>query len=503
MHGEPLPNETQVELPDPVAEELTAYLDGELDAPSRSAVEARLANDAAYRARLQSLQNAWDLLDQLPRTQPNDAFTRSTLEMVAQSAALDLTAANPKIPSPQGWFRIAGVVLVALALGYGLTFASLQKPNRQLLLDLPTIDRIDILRHIESLEFLRQLEQSGLFAAEETASSQTQTSAGEASPLASPDYSRLSPARREELREKQVRFDALEPEAKNQARRVNHDLALAADGETLLAVAERYADWLKTLGPGERGKVLDAPAGERLEKIRASLKEQQVRQFNNLATKKLLPADLEAILAWIDEVVAGREKELFANLPPELQRRIENTPNPVQRRLMIVVATNRVSPGKMFALAMAGGIQQLAARLSPETQRELASAADERERLAILRAWVQAAVASRILPQIDTQKLRAFYASGLSPEQRERLDSLPREQMEQELRNLFVQQESRRWEKHLPLGPPPKPPGGFLPPALRPRPKSGDESHRLDLRNPGEFGPDRPGPGGEPRPPPK
>src|SRR5690606_17784140 len=65
------------------AEELVAYLDGELEAAEQAQVERRLADDAAYRQKLAQLQKAWDLLDILQKSEPDAEFTRSTVEMVA------------------------------------------------------------------------------------------------------------------------------------------------------------------------------------------------------------------------------------------------------------------------------------------------------------------------------------------------------------------------------------------------------------------------------------
>ena len=67
-------------------EELVAYLDGELDGEAAHRMEHRLASEEAVRRRLQQLAQSWDLLDQLPRTTVDDAFTRSTVEMVALAA---------------------------------------------------------------------------------------------------------------------------------------------------------------------------------------------------------------------------------------------------------------------------------------------------------------------------------------------------------------------------------------------------------------------------------
>ena len=66
--------------------EMVAYLDGELDVQQVADVEKRLSEDPEYRVRLQQLQQAWDLLDELPRSKGDEQFTRSTVEIVVVKA---------------------------------------------------------------------------------------------------------------------------------------------------------------------------------------------------------------------------------------------------------------------------------------------------------------------------------------------------------------------------------------------------------------------------------
>ena len=73
--------------PAPVWEELVAYLDGELEPARQLQVERRLADDADYRGELIRLQRSWDLLDQLPRADTDEEFTKSTITMAALQGA--------------------------------------------------------------------------------------------------------------------------------------------------------------------------------------------------------------------------------------------------------------------------------------------------------------------------------------------------------------------------------------------------------------------------------
>jgi len=151
-----------------VHEELTAYLDGELEGPARQKVENRLAADASYRRELERLERAWGLLDKLGRSSVDDAFTRSTLEMVVVEAARDAEAGRRRAPAARlrFWLAASAVVLAACVLGLFVGRLIWPDPNRQLLQDLPVIENLDLYRQVEDIEFLRALEHQHVFAEE-------------------------------------------------------------------------------------------------------------------------------------------------------------------------------------------------------------------------------------------------------------------------------------------------------------------------------------------------
>ncbi len=151
-----------------VQEELVAYLDGELDPQAAARVEDRLANDAEYRRRLSELDQAWDLLDYLPPTQVEESFARSTVAMVALAAEKDVLGLKTRSSQRRTLTRVLGgcAVAVALAAGYLLTGYVASQPNRQLVRDLPVIENVDLYHHVDSVDFLRELDEQGLFAEE-------------------------------------------------------------------------------------------------------------------------------------------------------------------------------------------------------------------------------------------------------------------------------------------------------------------------------------------------
>lgn len=147
---------------------LVAYLDGELAADEQVRVERRLADDPQFRARLAQLQRAWDLLDALERSEAGEDFARSTVEMVAVKAADDVQSVRNKVRFWQAWLYVLGgsAMTVSLIAGYLLVARWVDRPNRELVRDLPVIERVDEYRNAESVDFLRQLHDEGLFAQE-------------------------------------------------------------------------------------------------------------------------------------------------------------------------------------------------------------------------------------------------------------------------------------------------------------------------------------------------
>ena len=148
--------------------EMVAYLDGELDVEQVADVEKRLSEDHEYRLRLQQLQQAWDLLDELPRSRADDQFTRSTVEIVVVKARDEIN----QLGSVPAWRRrlplLLGLLLVmgTTLTGYLLSWRAATADNRKFIEDLPVIEQVSEYRHGESLEFLRLLVREGLFETE-------------------------------------------------------------------------------------------------------------------------------------------------------------------------------------------------------------------------------------------------------------------------------------------------------------------------------------------------
>jgi len=151
-----------------IDEEIVAYLDGELDSESEARVARRLSDDPAYRLRLNQLQQAWDLLDNLRGTEADDEFTASTVAMVAVQAEQEAKSQQMRVVRQRSlaWLTLGAVVLLSMASGYVVLHRRLTRADRNLVRDLPVIEHVDEYSNIDNVSFLKALERENLFPSE-------------------------------------------------------------------------------------------------------------------------------------------------------------------------------------------------------------------------------------------------------------------------------------------------------------------------------------------------
>ena len=140
-------------------EQLVAYLDGELDDEASRRVEALLATDPKVRETLERFEGTWELLDKLERAHVDEVFTRTTIEMVAVAAADDQQQQQAEAPRRRRrwWLAASAGMLTAGAAGFLAVWLLRPSPNKELLQDLPVLERLDQYRQIDDFEFLTLL----------------------------------------------------------------------------------------------------------------------------------------------------------------------------------------------------------------------------------------------------------------------------------------------------------------------------------------------------------
>jgi anti-sigma factor RsiW len=156
-------------LSDEDRENLTAYLDGELDEDTARALETRLNLDPEARAEADALQQAWNLLDYLPRTETSSSFTHRTLERLALEPRKTGLVPLRRLP---GWaVGLGWAAAILLAAGAGLAASGWLWPSskdaveteEQMVRHLRVLEKYRLYEPIEDLEFLRALDDPDLF----------------------------------------------------------------------------------------------------------------------------------------------------------------------------------------------------------------------------------------------------------------------------------------------------------------------------------------------------
>jgi hypothetical protein len=442
--NENLPN-SPTDNATPLDEELVAYLDGELEAESSRRIEALLASDAAIRRRLQSLERTWDLLDELDAAPLGEPFTQTTLEMVALAARKDAEQDRTEAPRRRRrlWITL-GVALMAAAAA-GFLIVALYDPDRQLLRDLPLLDDLDEYRQIGSIEFLHRLRDEGLFSKEATDAPKGPTADDEGMSARRQQIAGMSLDKKEQLVRADERLAALAPAEQRRLRRLCEDLQNAADADRLRAIMHAYYEWLKPLPSLTWADLADGDLDDRIAAVKRQLQEEQQREGGWRPTAK----DMAALRAWMDGCAPLHEADYLKALQNDDQRKQFAKANKSFQRQMIAgylwwrwQAPNP-TPDKLPPLMTEDDMARLRDALSPTARKKLEGKTPA-EQWAMVAASVQGfrrAFEERRprapLSTYDDQKLAEFFEKELDNKDRDRLLSLPGEEMQWELQRMF------------------------------------------------------------------
>jgi anti-sigma factor RsiW len=158
-------------------EELVAYLDGELPDEAALRIENSLVEDASVRRDVEQLTKSFDLLDLLPASQASDGFAEKTLTAIrtqSSEAKAESTDADAPVETTSSNYSQCAIVwgiraaaffglMFAATLGFNGAFRQNSEPIDELLTELPILQRLDEYQEIGDVEFLKSLNESGLF----------------------------------------------------------------------------------------------------------------------------------------------------------------------------------------------------------------------------------------------------------------------------------------------------------------------------------------------------
>ncbi len=305
---------------------------------------------------------------------------------------------------------------------------------------------------------------------------------------------KMSDAEKTRLLRQKRRFDELTPEEQQHYRKLHESLVQDQHYDQLRGTLQRYVDWLGTLAPVERAKLSKLPADQRLARIKELVDAQATERFRQMVSKVikskelLSPQYLEVICAWTDKFLLGHVAEILATIPDNrhtAEMKTNFNPNkhihllrfcyfrpesrpfrrpPAEPRATSSDASRSVGKRARQPLADANskpGLTpkdrfdllpkptpedeaELEKRVSRQARAVLEKATSNAERSQIILNWMRAAALSRIMPTIGPRELDRFVRESLSREERERLESMPRDRMYHELRKLYFRKRFER-----------------------------------------------------------
>lgn len=430
-------------LPD---EQLVAYLDGELDAENARRIEALLASNPMLRRRLQSLERTWELLDELDSAAVGEPFTRTTLEMVAVAVSREIDGDLAPRQRRRRWLVVTALLLAAATVGFLMAAVLMPDPNASLLRDLPVLENFDEYRVVENIDFLRLLRDKRLFCE----SSAESRSAPAALPRESSQAQRrqwieaMPSADKEQLRRASERFARLEPARQQALRQLHASLQDDPDAPTLRLIMRNYYEWLNALSAYSRAELNDLSPENRLATIEKRLQDQHRREGG----RRLGEKDMESLLAWLHDYAARHDDEFVRSRPDPKQRERISKLGPEMRHLAFLrevwqpwMSAGSGTPPPMMT---DDDWNRLLATLSPAARARLEKK-PRSQQSQMLALWSRHALQHRIssrglrvLPRGDDERLADFFETGLSDEERDRLLSLPAEEMQRRLQQYYL-----------------------------------------------------------------
>ena len=249
----------------------------------------------------------------------------------------------------------------------------------------------------------------------------------------------LSAQSKNRLLEKRDRFEALDETEQQRLRELHARINREADGDRLETVLRNYHQWLSLLPSRERAEILDLPLEKRLDEIEKRVKDDERKRFLEISDQHLTPDDLEAIHLWLRKLIARHEEKILARMSALKQIPAE----PRYRMFLYWIAsdrnprTNRPSPFQPTPDETGALIKSL----GPKAHEFLEKLETPQDKHDVLWTWIRTAVQTRLFRPAETAKLITFMES-LPPEQRNRLEALPRKRMLMELQRLFMRHNS-------------------------------------------------------------
>lgn len=489
------PPPAQPGLPqDALEEQLVAYLDRELDEAASRQVEELIARDPKVQDAVTKLEEAWDTLDQLGRSDVDHMFTRSTLEMVAVAVEQEVKAEQDELPRRRRRYRlaVAASLLVSAALGFALAAKFWPDPNQQLLADLPILLRLAEYRQVDDAQFLQRLaerfphglpERTGMRGLVPTATADRSGEGSDVSALAVKMARADLEARRKWVRSldaagkaaldrSREEFDALPAAERERIGRLHAAIVAHDDSDALWQAMSSYSRWVKTLPLSERMDLEVMPVDERLASIEKRVEARRdwelgwqfwvppervselVKKLPGNELPKLSSEDREVVVRWMREFAREHASKLeTGDVQDENWRKWFREMEPGRRHEILarIWLPRRLGYGEDAIVPAAEELASLRSQLSPGVTKWLAELAPDEQAL-VLRGWTIQVTMRPISERVSQGRFSRGSrppSPGSDEDYAQFLEGLPKERLAQALSGDAEQAMHELWQQYL------------------------------------------------------
>ncbi len=248
----------------------------------------------------------------------------------------------------------------------------------------------------------------------------------------------MSASEKEELQRRRDRFDKLPSAEKERMRTLHQQIQQHEDSERLTTVLDRYSEWLRTISTSQRADLRKLPVEERIKRIRETKRRREEERFGRFMSERLNPEDARRVFDWLDDelVTSELEQRLESMVDGRERRWLQMIDDDSRRRALMLKMLFRRNP-QILGDPTPEQIDKLVKQLSPEAKEQFEAQPDPSQQSVLVQQWVQAAIMSRLAPPPVSDKDLEEVFAGLSPEQREELERLPRDRMQRELSRIY------------------------------------------------------------------
>ncbi|MEX2188238.1 MAG: hypothetical protein WD875_15635 [Pirellulales bacterium] len=276
----------------------------------------------------------------------------------------------------------------------------------------------------------------------------------------------MTAAEKEHLGANQKLFAKLDEKEREKLRALYAAIEHDPRRDELERVMMRYRQWLRELTPEDRASLLTTDVSERLVVVQ-SLQEKLHQRYLAEAGKEMTKEDADAVRDWMDEFATSRVAKALEVADDwrekrGLEKAIEDENHGFQRQIV----WQFIFRGKLPPPSDEDH-RRLAASLSQERRQTFERAKTNDERARVVNAWIMGTMSFRRgwggPSHEDLQK----ELDKLSPDERQRISTLPPEQMRDALRRKWWESRFNRGRPggrgdrgpgDRPPGPPPGPP---------------------------------------------